>query len=94
MSKFSNEEDDSIIRLTIKSRILCHEVSDKFNKCKNCQAVLTDSIDWEQSTDLVEYYEPNQKRELVFAYCELLRSHVELKPEKGSLHDQLIEQRP
>ena len=90
-SKSTNEE----LRVTIKSRLLCYESSEKLYKCLDCGAALTDNLEYLNSRSLVELYEPNDKRDWVFAYCELLAKYPDIETKKQlSLHNQLIKEPP
>jgi hypothetical protein len=77
-----NVPDDEIC-VTIKSRLLCYENSEKLYKCRDCGAVLTDSMEYLNSGSLVELYEPNDKRDWIFAYCELLAKYPTIETMKN-----------
>ena len=77
-----NVQDEEIC-VTIKSRLLCYESSEKLYKCRDCGAVLTDSMEYLNSGSLVELYEPNDKRDWIFAYCELLAKYPTIEAKKN-----------
>jgi len=70
------------LRVTIKSRLLCYESSEKLYKCRDCGSVLTDSLEFLNSGSLIELYAPNDKRDWMFAYCELLTEYPEIENKK------------
>ena len=59
--------------LKIPSRMLVNTTEHRFQKCKDCEAVLTDDFNKLEGQPIVEQYEPEDKESLVSIYCEVLR---------------------
>jgi hypothetical protein len=92
---FKPNSPDDELAVNIKSRLLCYESSEKLFKCKDCGAVLTGTLEYLNSNSIIEVYEPNDKRDWVFAYCELLAKYPLIETKKPqTLEHQFLEELP
>ena len=79
-------------RLKIPSRqFVITQNAKSIQKCKDCQAVLTEDFMKLEGQPIVDQYEPEDKESLVSVYCDILREARPLAADKNVQH-QLMEE--
>lgn len=71
--------------IKIPSRQFVNNRNPSVQKCKDCEAVLTDDFVKLEGQPIIDQYEPEDKESLVSIYCEILRNMGAIDPTKNTM---------